>query len=90
MTKEEELDWLYRLRNEIYVYMPKEWLTPMNNALNMAMKELEQEPVLDKIRAEIDKLEEGISSYHNDRPWLFKDEVLQIIDKYRGQRSGKE
>ena len=39
---------------------------------------------LDKIRAEMGQIEEGISSYHNDRPWVFKDEVLQIIDKYKG------
>ena len=39
--------------------------------------------LLEQIRAEIDDIEEGISSYHNDRPWVFKDEVLQIIDKYR-------
>ena len=39
--------------------------------------------VLEKIRAEIDNIEEGISSYHNDRPWVFKDEVLRVIDKYR-------
>lgn len=38
--------------------------------------------VLDKIKAEIAGIEEGISSYHNDRPWIFKDEVLQIIDKH--------
>ena len=44
MTRDEELDWLYRLRSEIYVYMPKEWLIPMNNALDMAIKALEQEP----------------------------------------------
>lgn len=43
MTREEELDWLYRLRSEIYVYMPKEWLIPMNDALDMAIKALEQE-----------------------------------------------
>lgn len=42
MTREEELDWLCRLRSEIYVYMPKEWLIPMNNALDMAIKALEQ------------------------------------------------
>ena len=41
MTREEELDWLYRLRSEIYVYMPKEWIIPMNNALDMAIKALE-------------------------------------------------
>ena len=41
MTREEGLDWLYRLRSEIYVYMPKECLIPMNNALDMAIKALE-------------------------------------------------
>ena len=46
--------------------------------------------VLDKIRVEIVNLEEGISSYHNDRPWIFKDEVLQIIDKYRGEVDCRE
>lgn len=41
--------------------------------------------VLDKIRAEIAEMEEGISCYFNDRPWVFKDEVLQIIDKYKAE-----
>ena len=44
MTRDEELDWLYRLKSEIYVYMPKEWLIPMDNALDAAIKSLEQEP----------------------------------------------
>ena len=43
MTRKEKLDWLYRLRSEIYVYMPKKWLIPMNNALDMAIEALEQE-----------------------------------------------
>lgn len=42
--------------------------------------------VLDEVRAEIEALEEGIMSYHNDRPWIFKDEVLEIIGKYKGER----
>ena len=42
MTREEELDWLCRLRSEIYVYMPKEWLIPMNNALDMAIAALSE------------------------------------------------
>ncbi len=50
MTREEELDWLCRLRSEIYVYMPKEWLIPMNNALDMAIKALEQEPTTKNCR----------------------------------------
>lgn len=41
---------------------------------------------LDKIRSEINDIEEGISSYYNDRPWIFKDEVLQIIDRYRNEK----
>ncbi len=49
MTREEELDWLCRLRSEIYVYMPKEWLILMNNALDMAIEALEQEPCEDTI-----------------------------------------
>jgi len=40
------------------------------------------ESVLNKIRAEIEALEEGITSYHNGRPRIFKDEVFAIIDKY--------
>ena len=42
MTREEELDWLCRLRSKIYVYMPKEWLIPMNNALDMAISDLSE------------------------------------------------
>lgn len=56
----------------------------------MAIKALKQESALDKIRAEIENLEEGITSYHNDRPWIYKDEVLQIIDKYRTEIEGEE
>ncbi|MBO7733422.1 MAG: hypothetical protein J6S67_12730 [Methanobrevibacter sp.] len=49
MTREEQLDWLCRLRSEIYVYMPKEWLIPMNDALDMTIKALSQEPCDDAI-----------------------------------------
>lgn len=49
---------------------------------NLRMK---QESILSKIRAEIEALEEGITSYHNDRPWIFKDEVLEILDKYKAE-----
>ena len=49
MTNKEKLDWLYRLRSKICVYMPKEWLVPMTNALDMAIKSSEQEPCEDTI-----------------------------------------
>ena len=51
---------------------------------------LEQEPILDKIRTEIEALEEGITSYHNDRPWIYKDEVLEILDKYKEESKVEE
>ena len=46
-NKEETLDWLYRLRSEIYVYMPKEWLIPMNNALDVAIDTVKREKMLE-------------------------------------------
>jgi DNA-directed RNA polymerase subunit RPC12/RpoP len=52
MTREEKLDWLYRLRSEIYVYMPKDWCIPMHKALNMAIDTLEQQPCEDAISRE--------------------------------------
>ena len=39
--------------------------------------------ILDKISAEIKELDEGITSYHNDKPWLYKSEVLEILEKYK-------
>ncbi len=53
-------------------------------------KALDNENVLDKIRAEIEALEEGMTRYHNDRPWIFKDEALQVIDKYKAESELKE
>lgn len=49
------------------------------NAICEAIKSLEQEPVLDKIKAEIVELP-TISFNAND---VYKADVLQIIDKYR-------
>lgn len=144
MTREEQLDWLCRLRSEIYVYMPKEWLTPMKNALDMAIKALEQEPntwslddaredfvydvyntldflptneeanriidsfdrvtssikqepILDKISAEIMQLDydlEDVDYDYDDMAQtetvhiICREQVLQIIDKYKAGSEG--
>lgn len=37
LSREEVLDWLYRLKSEIFVFMPKEWLIPMADALDIAI-----------------------------------------------------
>lgn len=49
MTREEKLDWLYRLKSEIFVLMPKEWIIPMSDALGDVIKALEQEPTTKNI-----------------------------------------
>ena len=60
MTREEQLDWLYRLKSKIYVYMPKEWINPIHDALIMTIKALEQEHCDDAISRQqaIDKMQE--------------------------------
>lgn len=76
-----------------YVVYKKEWLKkwwqPELALLGIELPSIQPKPntdVLDKIRAEIETLEDGISSYHNDRPWIYKDEVLAIIDKYTAEK----
>lgn len=51
-------------------------------ALEMAIKALEQESILDKVRAEIDELD-VLKFSSGER--IYKDEVLDIIDKYRAE-----
>ena len=50
-------------------------------ALNMAIKALEQQPILDKIRAEIKALSGDIETIAD---------VLAIIDKYKAESEDKE
>lgn len=57
-------------------------------ALEMAIKALEQEPILDKIRAEVEAYQSD-AFYHSD-VMLNKRMVLEIIDKYRTESEGKE
>ena len=49
MTKDETLDWLYRLRSNIGVYMPREWCMPMINALDTAIEIIEQHRIIDVV-----------------------------------------
>ena len=60
----------------------------LTTAHNMAIKALEQEPILEKIRAELEII---ISKNHPD--WIITDlvpidEVLEVIDKYKGESEG--
>lgn len=44
MTREEQLDWLCRLRSEVKIYMPIEWVDHFEDALTESINELSQEP----------------------------------------------
>ena len=63
-------------------------------SLDMAIEALEQEPIFDKIRAEIEQLTitEGGEDYTRKMAELYslKIKVLQIIDKYRGESDCRE
>ena len=58
----------------------------IEDALNMAIKALKQEPVLDKIRAEIQKLRNCSCSCSDG----IIDDVEDIIDKYKAEREEEE
>ena len=54
----------------------------------MAIKALEQESILDKIRAEIAELDIYYDNdyFSDNRDAMFKcNEILRVLDKYRGE-----
>ena len=66
-------------------YRENELLKRANNLLHLAFEDsFKQNMNFIKAIKEIKALEGGISSYYNDRPWVFKDEVIAIIEKYTG------
>ncbi len=76
MTREEAIKWLgYHKQGEEGKAV---------EALDMAIKSLEQEPILDKIRAEI----KGMTPTYHNPDWSITDlvpisEVLKFVDKYK-------
>jgi hypothetical protein len=64
----------------------------IRESLDMAIKLLEQEPILDKIRAEIKALNPEPTAYDvvdgnpiKDAVWETLADVLKIIDKYKAE-----
>ena len=72
MTREEAKQGFEDMKKGLYPYYP-------NDYFDVAIKALEQKPVLDKIRAEIEELDyitfDGIT----------KKRCLEIIDKYKAE-----
>lgn len=87
MTDKETLDWLCRLRSKMLIYMPKEIVNDeMYEALDTVIKALEQEPVLDKIRAEIIAKDKNVKAIRSDGCCFFTaDEILNILNKYKAE-----
>lgn len=90
MTK----DYALFLLNQLYVgasveAMPIIPQSELSQALSVAIKALEQQPILDKIRAEIEKAvwEDVIVSLDGTDevriPCFNPDDVFEIIDKYK-------
>ena len=85
MTREEARHWL-----EIEL---KTWEDeckskhPIKEALSVAIKALKQEPVLDKIRAEIEQLRLHKAQFitSDNKVCIDSQEVLNIIDKYKSE-----
>ena len=62
-------------------------------ATEMAIKALEQEPILDKIRAEIKQYQSDYDVHgteYDRTAWKAFNRCLQIIDKYKAESEGKK
>ena len=73
MTKEKAIELLKEIIDEGWLISDFE-KCPAIDACEMAIEALEQEPILDKIRAEIEQ-----------EPYISKMEVLDILDKYKAE-----
>lgn len=89
MTREERLELLKQIEKDICVCsIENTFLDDAKScAIHSAIEELEQEPILDKIRAEIERLH-----YHPKLDFIKNDDVvdmsLDIIDKYKAEQGG--
>ena len=89
MTKEQRLELLKQIEKDIYVSsLESTFLDDAKScAIHSIINELEQEPILDKIRAEIVKKHLSIvekNDFDNGRTYGYE-EVLGIIDKYKAE-----
>lgn len=85
MTREDAIN---RVQGYLTDYLPVEDV----DELEEIIKALKQEPMLDKIRAEIEALEylnieDGSDGFDK---YIEQYEVLKIIDKYRAESEDKE
>ena len=86
MTREEAIKWIKEHAiDHIDAFTTKSELKDAEEAQLMAIEALEQEPILDKIRAEIESLSNANPSYWYSGDMVDRDDVLDIIDKYKAE-----
>ena len=68
----------------------EEFTRDFNEVLDLAMKALEQEPVLARIRAEIERVDTVCHASNNHDELIRRNVVLQIVDKYKTESERKE
>ena len=83
MTREEKIKILKSRKEEVEA----DGYIGFAEALGSAIEALEQEPIIDKVRVEVEKLdylsiEDGSDGY--DR-YIDQQDVLQILDKYKAE-----
>ena len=80
------------IKSECYIFNPLDFdrTTMVNTALDVAVEALEQEPLLDKIKAEIEKCYCTVTNdYDHGRNYgLYM--ATQIIDKYKEEMEREE
>lgn len=94
MTRAQRLELLKQIEKDIHVCSLESTLLDdaKSCAIHSAIEELEQEPILDKIRAEIDR-----ARFIDKDTRICKNALasglevaMQIIDKYKAESEGKE
>lgn len=86
MTREEAIDWLARLKSNTVNHtldMPLWWNEPLAEALDMAIKALEQEPCVTMRDLSEEELKHFAEEMKKVRPQVVKQE--SVIDKIRAE-----
>jgi hypothetical protein len=88
MTREEAISIMNVI---IHMLEPQYDNDRVEEAVDMAIKALEQESVLDKIRTEIGNINlNEVAAKYEDRFYGFQREVIKILDKYKAESEDKE
>lgn len=81
MTREEAIKELSYITDE----MPSNECADWKKAICMAIEALEQKPILDKIKAEIEALPKTYPFLNHTNTYVKEDDVRKIIDKYAAE-----